>query len=140
MATSLVVDASFTFRLILPGPQQNRCQVLMTQWEQAGYSLYAPTLWLYEITSALAKTVHLDALIAAEAQQALQLAQRLNLQLIHPDENLTQSALEWTFRLQRAAAYDSFYLALAETLAAEFWTADKRLHNAVSASWVHLLK
>ena len=140
MATSLVVDASFTLKLILPGPQQSRCQTLMTQWERAGYKLYAPTLWLYEMTSALAKTVYLGALIATEAQQALHLAQRLNLQLIHPDENLTQSALEWTLRLQRAAAYDSFYLALAETLAAELWTTDNRLYNAVSASWVHLLK
>jgi len=33
--------------------------------------------------------------------------------------------------LKCAPAYDSYYLALAETLEAEFWTADKPLFNAV---------
>jgi predicted nucleic acid-binding protein len=42
-------------------------------------------------------------------------------------------------QLKRAAAYDSFYLALAETLRSELWTADKRLVNAAGVSWVHLM-
>ncbi len=41
-------------------------------------------------------------------------------------------------RLNRAAAYDSFYLALAESLGCELWTADQRLHNAVDLPWVRL--
>ena len=40
----------------------------------------------------------------------------------------------------RAAAYDSFYLALAEGLDCELWTADERLHNAAGVAWVKLLE
>ncbi|MBU0495056.1 MAG: type II toxin-antitoxin system VapC family toxin [Chloroflexi bacterium] len=137
MANSLVLDASLTFRLILPGPQQARCQALMVQWIQAGQMLYAPALWLYEITSALCKAVHLGELTAEEGERALALVQDLNLELIPPDETQARLAFAWTVRLNRAAAYDSFYLALAESLSGELWTADRRLHHAVDRPWVH---
>jgi predicted nucleic acid-binding protein len=47
-------------------------------------------------------------------------------------------AYDWTLRLKRAAACDSFYLALAETLHCELWTADQRLANAADVPWVHV--
>ena len=137
MTASLVVDASFTLKLILPGLQQERSRQLVRRWEEARYTLCAPTLWLYEITSALGKAVHFNMLASEEGRKALQLAQQLDLRLIQPDDNQTQLAFDWTLRLNRAAADDSFYLSLAETLAAEFWTADKRLYNAVNTPWVH---
>ena len=55
---------------------------------------------------------------------------------IPPDDVLAHAAYEWTLRLDRAAAYGSFYLALAETLHCELWTADRRLRNAVHLDWV----
>ncbi|MFH1927834.1 MAG: type II toxin-antitoxin system VapC family toxin, partial [Chloroflexota bacterium] len=76
---------------------------------------------------------------SAEGQQALALAQRLDVQLFPPDEAQTTLAFDWTMRLKRAAAYDSFYLALAEALRSELWTADKRLSNAAGVSWTHLI-
>lgn len=136
---SLVVDASFMIKLILPNSEQMRCRELMAEWVQPGVNLYAPTLWLYEMTSALTKAIHFDILTEAEGRQALALAQALDLQLIHPDNTLVELAYDWTRRLNRAAAYDSFYLALSESLSAEFWTADKRLANAVSVPWVHCI-
>jgi predicted nucleic acid-binding protein len=53
---------------------------------------------------------------------------------------LCRSAFEWATRLGQKAAYDCFYLAAAERLGAEFWTADERLSNRASqlgAVWVH---
>jgi hypothetical protein len=38
--------------------------------------------------------------------------------------------------LDRAAAYDSFYLALTESLGRELWTADRHLCSAVALPWV----
>ena len=48
-------------------------------------------------------------------------------------------AWELATKLNRPTAYDAHYLALAEELGCEFWTADTRLHNAVkdTLSWVH---
>jgi len=44
-------------------------------------------------------------------------------------------------RLNLPAAYDAYYLALAEMLGCEFWTADKKLCNTVKDSlpWVKFL-
>jgi len=44
-------------------------------------------------------------------------------------------------QFNRPAAYDSQYLAVAERLGCEFWTADERLYNAVKThlSWVKWL-
>jgi predicted nucleic acid-binding protein len=139
MGKYLVIDASFAFRLIFPGPHQKRCQTMVTQWQREGYALCAPTLWLYEITSALCKGVHFGQITRDEGQQALTLAQKLGVQLFPPDDAQTTLAFDWTMQPKRAAAYDSFYLALAETLRSELWTADKRLSNSSGVSWTHLI-
>jgi predicted nucleic acid-binding protein len=62
----------------------------------------------------------------------------LGVELIVPNENQTQKAFMWTRQLNQVAAYDSFYLALAESLGCEFWSADKKLANAVGQPWVRL--
>ena len=136
MPKPLVVDASLTFRLILPGPQQDPLRSLIAGWLQDGHELCAPMLWVYEMTSALCKVVHFGELAPEEGQRALRLAQMLGIRLIPPDDDQVQLSFDWTVRLKRAAAYDSFYLALAETLHCEMWTADRRLHNVADQPWV----
>jgi predicted nucleic acid-binding protein len=136
MTGCIVVDASFAFRLIVPGPTQALYLEQAARWGEGGCALYAPTLWLYEMTSALCKLARLSELTQDEARQALALVPELGVQLVSPDSLLARSALEWTLRLNRAAAYDSFYLALAEALECELWTADQRLRHAVELPWV----
>lgn len=46
--------------------------------------------------------------------------------------------LAWLLRLDRAAAHDSFYLALAEELECDLWTADRHLVGAVDVAWVRV--
>ena len=53
---------------------------------------------------------------------------------------LCERAFDWATRLNQLPVYDSFFLALAEKLDAEFWTADRRLVNGarqVGVEWVH---
>ena len=137
MTESLVVDASFTVRLVVANPEQARCTSLMGQWTRHGYDLCAPALWVYETTSAICKLVGLGDLTGDQGRRALRQAQRLALRLVPPDDAQLLSAVEWTTRLNRAAAYDSFYLALAQTLGCDLWTADRQLCNAVDKPWVH---
>ena len=139
MNSTLVIDASFAIRLLLPNPQQKSCQTLVAHWHQEGYVLCAPTLWMYEITSTLCKSVYFGQIIQEEGEQALILAQNLGVRLFPPDDLLTTSTYDWTMRLKRSAAYDSFYLALAERLHGELWTADKKLAGAASVSWIHVI-
>ena len=56
-----------------------------------------------------------------------------------PDDELVRKALAWTLRLGRAAAYDSFYLALADRLGCDLWSADWYLARAVDVAWVRVV-
>ena len=138
MPTSLVVDASFTLRLILPGPQRDAAHSQAEQWLREGYQLRAPTLWVYEVTSALGKSTFFGLLTEEEAERSLTALEDLPIELVPPDAEQCRRALAWTRRLTRAAAYDSFYLAAAESLGCELWTADRRLRNAADLPWVRL--
>ena len=77
MPKPLVVDASLLFRLILPGPHQAKVEALVSGWLANGCVLCAPSLAVYELTSALSKAVHFHQITAAEGERALAVAQRL---------------------------------------------------------------
>ena len=138
MPKSLVVDASFCIRLILPDARRTALRARMEQWLQAGYEFYAPDLWLYEMTTALCKGAFFGLVTAEEAENSLPLVSELAIELVAADAEQARLAFAWTRRLNRAAAYDSFYLALAEAMQCDLWTADQRLHNAVNLPWVRL--
>jgi predicted nucleic acid-binding protein len=50
------------------------------------------------------------------------------------DTALLKRAYELATQFDRPTAYDSQYLAVAERYQCDFWTADERLFNAVTAS------
>ncbi|MEA3336935.1 MAG: type II toxin-antitoxin system VapC family toxin [Chloroflexota bacterium] len=83
--------------------------------------------------------VHFGQITSDEGWQALTLAQKLGVRLVPPDDAQVTLAFDWTMQQERAAAYDSFYLALAKTLHSELWAADKRLVDVAGVSWIHLI-
>jgi predicted nucleic acid-binding protein len=136
-----VIDASLVLKALLPNPETRICQAVLADLQDV--ILAAPALWLYEITSAAAKAVYFNQLTPLEAQTVVRQALGLDVQLIPPDKTQAGLALEWTLRLKRGAAYDSFYLAIAEALQAELWTADRRLVNALGdqrPGWVRWIE
>lgn len=138
MTNYLVVDASFVIRLVTPHPNRAYFKHLSEQWLAEGFAMCAPSLWLYEVTSVTTKLVRFGDFKAQQGQELLQLLQNLGVIIFEMDAALIAKAFEWTIHLNRAAAYDSFYLALAEKLGCDFWTADQRLANAVNQPWVKL--
>lgn len=133
-----VIDASLVIKAVLPNPEFARCQAVLAQLKNR--RLIVPALWIYEITSALAKAVHFEQLTASEARSALHQAMSLGVQVILPDETQANLAFDQALQLNRAAAYDSFYLATANALEADFWTADQRLVHSFRGNkpaWFH---
>ena len=66
----------------------------------------------------------------------------LGFQTIVPTLELHLAALHWAERIGQSNAYDAQYLALAESLSAEFWTADVRLVHVLEkldVSWIHAI-
>jgi predicted nucleic acid-binding protein len=95
-------------------------------------------LWVYAVTSALCQSTFFGLLTDEEAERSLAVLEELPIELVAPDTEQTRRAFAWTRRLDRAAAYDSFYLAVAESIGCELWTADPRLSHAVDLPWVRL--
>ena len=112
---------------------------LWKRWDDDGRRYVAPFLLRYEVTNAFHRMVHLGDITANAGRVALRAALAVPI-ILYTDEDLHERALDIAGRFRLPAAYDSHYLALADRLGVEFWTADKKLYNSVSTSlpWVRL--
>ena len=140
MAQQIVVDANLCIALTIPLPYSEAAAKQWLFWETNRLQLYAPLLWEYEIVSALRKAIAVGLINKKEAQNALKLLLVLGVERSTPDPDLHRLALQWADRANQTVAYDSQYLALAETLQADFWTADKRLFDSLKSKrlgWLH---
>lgn len=131
-----VIDANLAVKTVIPNAVRAQCCAALDKLIREGYALVAPTLWSYEITSTVCKAIHFAYLTEEEGWRALNQLAALGVTLRPPDAIDNHNAVQWTLRLKRAAAYDSYYLALAERLNCELWTADQRLVNVAAQTWV----
>ncbi len=139
---AVVVDANIALGLSLPLPYTHVATTQFELWSDLRVALYAPLLWEYEIASTLRKAVAVNLIAPADADDALDRLMRLPLSRVSPDLGLHRSAIRWAGRLGLTVAYDAQYLALAERLGAELWTADRGLAaraGSAGAAFVHCL-
>ncbi len=88
---------------------------------------------LIEVTNALHKRIVANEMSEPEAVSLVGVLLSSGIELRDPPEIYVR-ALELASMLRQRAAYDSHYLALAEFLGCEFWTADRRFYRAASAA------
>jgi len=140
MNSLVCVDASILIKLVVEEEQSDHASALWDSWVDDGVKIVAPTLFSYEVTATLRKKVYRQLLTLAEGKEAFAAALAVEVRLMAPS-GLHERAWELATRFNRPTAYDSHYLALAEMLSCEFWTADQRLFNAVQdeLSWVRWL-
>ncbi len=135
------LDASFILRLLQSSTPDAAAVQVWREWHEAGRMLIAPTLVYYEIANAVYRYAAHGELSPQEASELLDMALSLDIEL-YGDADLHGQAVEIAHRFSLPATYDAHYLALAERLGAEFWTADRRLVRAVQDTlpWVNLLE
>jgi predicted nucleic acid-binding protein len=83
-----------------------------------------------EISSALYKRFQAGELSLAEAQQMLDEVPYFPIRVQSP-VGLARRAFEIAAQFRMKWVYDAFYVALAEVMGCELWTADARLHEMV---------
>ena len=134
------VDANLVLRLVAD-PADKPIQHLWEQWDLERRQLTAPTLLYYEVANALYRYQNLGYLSPSSVQLSFRAALALPLEL-YGEADLHWRALDLAEKFSLPAAYDAHYLALAELLGGEFWTADGRLAHTVQSSlpWVHLVE
>ncbi len=125
------VDANLVVRMVTSRTYGRPVYDLWRQWRQTGYRPAAPTLMFYEVSNALRRYVAQGTLPPQDADESLEAALGIRL---FGDPDLHRRALSLAEQLALPAAYDAHYLALAERLNAEFWTADRRLVRTVSGT------
>lgn len=134
------VDAGIVLKLVLNGPDSPKAEALWLFWAQNGYRPIAPSLFPYEITAVLRKAIRQNWVSAERGEQALQQALAFGVRL-YTFPGIHERALALSLQFNRPSTYDEHYLALAEKMGVEFWTADERLYNAVHdrLTWVRWL-
>lgn len=136
--SQVCIDASFLTKLVILETHSQEAKSLWEEWIWKDVEAVAPLLLPFELTAILRKKLFRKLLTDAEADTAFAKVLALEVELLDPDD-LHVRAWAMARRLNQPTAYDSHYLALAESLNCEFWTADERLFNAVhdKLDWVH---
>ena len=139
MSDFVVVDASLALKWLLKEEDSNQAQALLESWGREDRRPAAPHLLPAEVTNALHQQVVRGELTVPRAVTLID--DLRSLVDLHPLPHLHARALELASELGQGAAYDCHYLALAETLDCELWTADDRFHRAASPAFpfVHAL-
>jgi predicted nucleic acid-binding protein len=133
MTSWVVCDSGIILATLLKERHTDHAEALLTRWKDTDFALAVPYLFGYEMIAAIRKHVVRGTLSAAEGLLARQKALSINV-TYYFDNDLLKTAFNLATRLNRPTAYDSQYLALAERLGCEFWTADERLYNATQSS------
>lgn len=139
MTSRVVADSGIFLAAALDENQSERADALISFWISENFQISAPVLLRYEVMAVLRKNVFRGLISKEEALAArtnlLSLTRTINFII---DDNLLKRSYELATQLDRPTAYDSQYLAVAEQLGCEFWTADQKLFNAAAGtlSWV----
>ena len=138
MSTKRVaVDASVALKWRLKDEEATaQADALLDDFLSGALEFLVPTLFDYEIANALYVAVIRDRLTEDDALTALQDFQQYNIQRI-PFRELQKQTFKLAYQ-HRRSAYDSAYLALAQSENLWLYTGDKKLANAVGNTlpWV----
>ena len=134
MNGSVVVDASLAVKWLVNEVDTDRALALARSWVRSGIQPMAPYLMPVEVSNALYRRVSLKQMPILDATELLGAFLGTGIELREP-AGLHRRAKELASRLSQDSVYDAHYLALAETLDCELWTADERFYRAASPSF-----
>lgn len=142
MAQRHVIDANATLGLFLKLPYSKS----MDDWMQARQAddaeLVVPMLWEYECLTGFRRAVFLKLIPPEDADRMITTLYALRFRSVAPTIEIHRAAFLWAERIGQSKGYDAQYLALAEILGAQFWTADLRLFRTLrdlGIDWAHAI-
>jgi predicted nucleic acid-binding protein len=125
----VVVDASLAVKWLVREVHSDKADALARSWAREEVYPMAPYLMPVEVANALYKRVKREEISLAEATSLLDGLLSTRIELREP-AGVHVKAMELTAELKQDAVYDAHYLALAEALNCELWTADERFYRA----------
>lgn len=127
----ICVDASILLKLVLGEEGSAEAAALVTGWSEADREMVAPSLLPYELASTLFKQAALGRISEKVAREGVALLKTAGVRLYLSDD-LDEMAWQIGSRCGLTVLYDAYYLALAELLQCDYWTADARFARATA--------
>lgn len=137
---SAIIDANIAVYCVLPAPMHEVALRLLSELVQHEVMIYVPHLWLAEVTTSIRKISAAGQISSESSLLALDAALNLPVEVIQEDSAIYCNALRWAEKLGQSAVYDAIYLAVAEELSADFFTADRRLYHHCKESRIGFVK
>lgn len=131
----VVADASLLLRLIVEGmPYQGECRAKVGDWLKAGVRICVPPCWLSQTTAFLVRHYQ-GQNINIPSFAIYKITKEAQLRVMPFSRELAVLTVVWASRLLDAEAtspdWKAEYLALAERLDVELWTADHEFYSEV---------
>lgn len=134
MSGFVVADASLAVKWLVQEPDSEKAFALAHSWARSGLRPCAPYLMPVEVASALYRRVRQGELALRSAARLLDALADAGIELREPP-GLHASAVALAAQLQLDMVYDAHYLALAEAIDCELWTADERFYSATNPQY-----
>ena len=125
----VIVDASLAVKLFVVEVFTAQTISLAASWRIAGVELATPDFMPSEFATALRKKIQEGILTFAGAKELMGELYVYGID-IRPSRPLHDRAIDLAVELNQRLAYDSHYLALAESLDRDFWTAGRPFFRA----------
>lgn len=129
----VVVDASVVVKWLVREERSDEAREIARSWQDDGVRIAAPCYMPVEVTNVLHRRVVGNEMSVEEAVALVSALLASGIEL-HDSPDVHGRALEMASLLRQGAVYDVHYLALAETLGCELWTADERFYRAATAA------
>jgi predicted nucleic acid-binding protein len=128
----ICVDASLVAKLLFPEEESStQAFALMADELSAEQPMIAPPLLPIEVTNILRQRMRREGLSLERARELLRQFLAIPINLKAP-EGLYDEALVLADAQNHPAAYDAHYVALAQRMGCDLWTADERLMRALA--------
>ena len=128
----MVVDASLAVKWLVSEVHSDKAFALAHLWASQATQPVAPHLMPVEVANALHRRVLRQEVTQETAIRLMESLLASGIELREASD-LHRRALILAGRLRQNAVYDAHYLALAEALHCELWTADEKFYRAAAS-------
>ena len=124
----VVVDASLAVKWLVSELDSDIAEQLLREWARDNVEIAAPMMILTEVSNALFKKVRTQVISSGDVGRLLDLFMDSGI-TFQESVIMHKRAIGLALSLGEQDSYDCHYLALADSLDCEFWTADRAFYD-----------